>query len=47
MTKLTIYDKFNLTLGLLKGEDVEWTTEDAIKFLEDRAGKYKPKSKVT
>ena len=47
MTKLTIYDKFNLTLGLLKGEDVGWTTEDAIEFLEDRAAKCKPKSKET
>ena len=47
MTKLTIYDKFNLTLRLLKGRDVEWTTEDAIKFLEDRAAKCKPKSKET
>lgn len=45
MTKLTIYDKFNLTLGLLKGEEVEWTTKDAIEFLEDRASKCKPKSK--
>ena len=47
MTKLTIYDKFNLTLGLHKGEDVKSTTEDAIEFLEDRASKCKPKSKVT
>ena len=47
MNKLTIYDKFNLTLGLLKGKDVEWTTKDAIEFLEDRASKCKPKSKVT
>lgn len=47
MSKLTIYDKFNLTLGLLKGEDVEWTIEDAIEFLEDRASKCKPRSKET
>ena len=47
MSKLTIYDKFNLTLGLLKGEDVEWTIEDAVTFLESRAAICKPKSKVT
>ena len=45
MAKLTISDKFALTIGLLKGYDVGWSTEDAIAFLEDRAAKAKPKSK--
>ena len=45
MAKLTISDKFALTIGLLKGDNVDWSTEDAIAFLEDRAAKLKPKSK--
>ena len=47
MNKITVAQKFAATIAILKGEtpEIEFSTADAVAFLEDRAEKAKSKKK--
>ena len=47
MNKITVAQKFAATIAILKGEtpEIEFSTADAVAFMEDRAEKAKSKRK--